>query len=177
MTTEGIWLGHLYLRPPGAPPAQARDVVEVAVQSEHDLDRGLLALRLLAPLAALPASQRTGLKVRLAGSHVELAKIACEALDCDRVVMEQNSADQTTGEFHRVLFGCDEELPSVDQLRPLIASLREDGQLGIFNLPAARIVEMQKSLASTGFAVRAAGTDGAFGFLAGRVESPAQFRD
>jgi len=176
MSTKGVWIGHLYLRPPGADAAQARDVVQVQLEEGHDLGPGMLALRLLAPLAALPAARRTEMHVLLAGGDLELALVTCQALSCDEVHTWDGGEDMPVQRFHRVLFGCKGRVPNLDELKPLIARLREDGQLGLFNLPAKQIIEAQKSLAKAGFALRAAGSEGDYGYLAGRVESPAQFQ-
>lgn len=173
--TEGIWIGHLFLRPEGAAAASDSDVVTVDLQG-HEVDvASLLALRLLSPLAALPEAQRTGLRVLLAGQSSELLATSCHALGCAAVrhwLQDEITAEMT---FHRVLYGCAGKQPDLSELSPLIAHLRQEGQLGLFDLPTDSLPQVQSELAEHGFSVRAAGTEKHLGFLAGSIENPKQF--
>jgi hypothetical protein len=172
---DGTWIGHLFLRPEGAAAAINSDVVTVDLNDLEVDTASLLALRLLSPLAALPAARRTGLRVLLAGQTSELLANSCRALGCAMVrhwLQGEVSADTS---FHRVLYGCGGNDPDLSELSPLIAHLRQDGQLGLFDLPAASLPRVQNELAEHGFSVRAAGTEQMFGFLAGSIENPKQF--
>ncbi len=172
---EGTWIGHLYLRPEGAAAASDSDVVTVDLQGLAVDAASLLGLRLLSPLAALPAAQRTGLRILIAGESSELIAKSCRALGCAVVrhwLQDEVSPDAT---FHRVLFGCAGDSPDLSVLTPLIAHLRQEGQLGLFDLPAESLARVQNELAEHGFSVRAAGTEQLLGFLAGSIENPKQF--
>jgi len=172
---EGTWIGHLYLRPAGAVAASDSDVVTVDLDG-LELDAAtLLALRLLSPLAALPAAHRAGLRILLAGQSSPLLAESCRALGCAviRNWQQDEIAEDTT--FHRVLYGCAGEEPALSALSPLIARLRQEGQLGLYELPAASLPRVQDELAEHGFSLRAAGTEKMFGFLAGSIENPQQF--
>lgn len=172
---EGTWVGHLYLRPAGAVAASDSDVVTVDLHGLEVDAASLLALRLLSPLAALPAARRTGLRVLLAGHCPELIASTCQALGCAVVRHWQQDEIAADASFHRVIYGCVGNEPALPDLTPLIAHLRHEGQLGLFELPAASLPRVQTELAEHGFSVRAAGTEQMLGFLAGSIENPQQF--
>lgn len=176
MEAEGISVGHLYLRPPGAAPARQADQITVPLDAEPADGEGLLALRLLSPIAALPAALRGAMHILVAGSGSALPLRAAEAMGCDEVRLWGRDPVDDGMLFHRVLYGCEGGVPELDELRPLIALLGEEGQIGLYDLPANQVPALQKSLARHGFSLRAAGTQDLRGYLAGSVENPASFR-
>lgn len=173
---KGTWIGHLYLRPAGAAAAVDSDVVTVDLPEGAEVDAtNLLALRLLSPLAALPAARRTGLRILLAGQSTQLLASSCQALGCAAIRHWQHDEIAAELRFHRVIYGCGGKEPGLQELAALIPHLRQDGQLGLFELPAAALPRLQTELAEHGFSVRAAGTEQMLGFLAGSIENPQQF--
>jgi hypothetical protein len=172
---EGTWIGHLYLRPAGAVAASDSDVVTIDLHGLEVDAASLLALRLLSPLAALPAARRTGLRLLLAGHCTELLAMSCRALGCAVIQDWQQDKIAADATFHRVIYGCAGKEPALSELSPCIARLRQEGQLGLFELPAASLPRIHGELAEHGFSVRAAGTEQMFGFLAGSIENPQQF--
>jgi hypothetical protein len=172
---KGTWIGHLYLRPAGAAAASDSDVVTVDLHGLELDAASLLALRLLSPLAALPAARRTGLRLLLAGPISELLTTSCQALGCAVVRHWHRDEIAADASFHRVIYACAGAEPALSALTPLIAHLRHEGQLGLFDLPAASLPRVQAELAEHGFSVRAAGTEQMSGFLAGSIENPQLF--
>lgn len=172
---EGIWIGHLYLRPPGAAAAKDHDVVTVEIPEPRIDAPCLLALRFLSPLAALPAARRAELRMLLTGDCSELVAASCHALGCASVRHWEKETIEADATFHRVLFSCQGKEPRVEDFAPLVKHLRQEGQLGLFDLPAATLPQLQNELAEHGFSLRAAGTEAMAGFLAGSIENPQQF--
>lgn len=176
MTAEPAWIGHLYLQPADAPAAADDDAITIAWDGKALAPRSLLALRMLSPLAALPLAERAKLRVLLAGEVIAGASEACKAIGCAKVQEGVSSSAALQANYHRVLIGCGSARPSWVELQPLVAQLRQEGQLGVIGLPAKELPELQRELSEHGFSLRAAGTEASLGFLAGSIENPDQFK-
>ncbi|MAW60019.1 MAG: hypothetical protein CMJ94_04185 [Planctomycetes bacterium] len=176
MTAEPAWIGHLYLRPPGAPAATDVDSVALAWDGEEVAAVDQLALRILSPIAAMPTARRAEFRVMLAGSHRDWARETCQALGCASVIEWNGEQPASDPRYHRVLYGCEGATPSWEDLAPLVGLLREEGQLAVYGVPAAELPGLQSAFAEHGFSLRAAGTERDLGFLAGSVENPVQFK-
>ena len=176
MTVDPIWIGHLSLRPADAPPVEDADAVTLAWDGAPLTPTAALSLRMLSPLAALPAARRAELRVLLAGGNVDWARKACEAIGCASVrdAAEVDASEEAN--FHRVLFLRAGGSPDWNELQPLVARLSHEGQLGLIGMPATELSTLQRELAEHGFSLRAAGTDSDLGFLAGSIENPDQFK-
>lgn len=174
MTAEGIWVGHLYLHPQGTPPDGHDDAVVVPWEGEAPSARCRLGLRFLAPLAALPTAERMALKVLLAGEDREAMRLASTAIGAATAWADDASAP-SPAHFQRVLLGVDQRVPALTELASLVPQLRQDGQLGVFGLPADGLMQLASALGEHGFSVRAAGVEDKVGFLAGSFEAPDQF--
>ena len=175
MSAKGVWIGHLYLRPPGAEAAGRVDQVTVELEGAVPDTEGLLSLRALAPLASLPESDRRHLRVLLAGERSELTALTVRSLKVEKLSLWEKEPIEEDERFHRILFGCEGKTPDKGQLKPLVARLRQDGELLLFDLPAEDVVPLHQRLAKDGFALRSAGSEGRFGYLSGSVEAPSRF--
>ena len=176
MTVDPIWIGHLYLRPAEAPPAEDADAVTLPWDGAPLTPSAVLALRMLSPLAALPAARRAELRVLLSGDELDWPRAACKAIGCASVHDAAAAEESLDSEFHRVLVVRSGASPSWTELQPLVGRLNHEGQLGVVGVPAAELSDLQRSLAEHGFSLRAAGTDSDLGFLAGSIENPDQFK-
>jgi len=136
---------------------------------------GRLALQAIAPLAALPKTERSELRFLVAGKGADLCALAGKAIGCQLVSqLEEADHGQT---YHRVFWGCGATIPEHHQIKTLLNHLRQEGQLVLFGLPADQVSKVHRALTKQGFALRASGREAGLAFLSGSIEDPHAYRD
>ncbi len=171
---HGTAIGHLLVIAGDSPLECPENCVAVDLRpmldqlNQFQADGTLLALRLLVPMAPLPAEALKAFDLLAAGKGAEFAAHCASQVGVKRVVL--HDGDSSEG-FQRAFYGCGGKVPLVEELLPVLEQLRPEGHWGLFGLPTEHLPAVQNTLSDCGFSMRSAGVDGEFSFLSGSMES------
>ncbi len=203
-TTLNRWMGHIRLCFDDLHEEMPEDCARVALAAlgEHGPrwmhEGGGLALRALAPLAALGGGELRAMSILLCGPGAGLAAYVAVELGFGRVALtpwpgseetaavlaplntkvewlDPASAPAPAAQFHRILLGQVPQQPDAFDLAAFAPLLKPEGELALYGMPADQLPPFFESLATRGFALRAAGSEDDKGFLSGSLEQPGRF--